>query len=221
MEIRSTLVGIGLCISSLSQAAIVGGSVTGGESLIQGGTFIKLDVPFLESEPDNTVGDNTFQTPHLYGFDEGQNIEISESIRIDIFADDTPDTIPDGTTVASHYIFFDPGPSTTQIGTVTFNSKIFGVITTRSKLRDSDFLLNTGVNYLNPSFRGLESGDSVSILDDFTIGVDWRASSPGDYVRVLTEFSPPISAVPLPASAWLFCSAILGLAGASIRKKIQ
>ena len=45
---------ISLVHTSVS-ATIVSGSVTGGQSLTQGGTFIKLSVPFTESDPDNTV----------------------------------------------------------------------------------------------------------------------------------------------------------------------
>ena len=59
-----------------------------------------------------------------------------------------------------------------------------------SILAVSDFLANTGVHYLNPSARGLEAGDSVSISGPNQITFDTRASSPSDYVRVLTEFSP-------------------------------
>jgi hypothetical protein len=47
-----------------------------------------------------------------------------------------------------------------------------------------------GVNYLNPANRGLEAGDSVTISGPDQILFDTVASSPGDYVRVLTAFSP-------------------------------
>jgi hypothetical protein len=64
---------------------------------------------------------------------------------------------------------FDPGPATEIIGVVEFNSHVLAIITSTENLAASDFLANTGVRYLSPSARGLESGD---------------------YVRVLTEFSP-------------------------------
>ena len=214
---------ISLVHTSVS-ATIVSGSVTGGQSLTQGGTFIKLSVPFTESDPDNTVGDDTFQDPNLYGFDEGQNIDITVDIAVDILADGMggssgSGTLSAGSIVASHYIFFDPDGNTTQEGTVTFDSDIFGIITSTGNLSASDFLINTGVNYLNPALRGLEAGqDTVTITGLRTITVDWYASTPGDYVRVLTDFSPG-AVVPVPAAIWLFGSGLLGLIGIARRKK--
>jgi hypothetical protein len=208
-------------ISCPVSATIVSGTVTGGGSFNQGGTFTKLSVPFTESDPDNTVGQNTFQTPDLYGFDEGQNIDITVDLAVNILADGVgggggAGTVPMGSTVASHYIFFDPLNTTSQVGTVTFDSDVFGIITSRANLAASDFLINTGVTYLNPTNRGLEGGDSVAITGLKTITVDWTASNPGDYIRVLTDFSP--GAVPVPAAVWLFGSGLLGLIGLARRK---
>ena len=160
-------------------ATIVSGAVTGGQSLTQGGTFVKLTVPFTNSDPDNTVGNDTFEDPNLYGFDEGQNIDISVDLAVDILADGMGGSsgsgiVPMGSTVASHYIFFDPAATTggtTQVGTVSFDSDIFGIITSTSNLAASDFLINTGVTYLNPTLRGLESGDSAIRLDEASLPV--------------------------------------------------
>ena len=76
------------------------------------------------------------------------------------------------------------------MGTVDFDSRVVAIITSTDNLAASDFLANTGVHYLNPAARGLETGDSASINGPNQITFDTRASSPGDYVRVLTEFSP-------------------------------
>jgi hypothetical protein len=86
--------------------------------------------------------------------------------------------------VASHYIFFDPGPRLHIIGTVDFDSNVLAIITSTANLAASDFLANTGVNYLNPGARGLEAGDSVTISGPRQILFDTFASSPGDCVRV-------------------------------------
>ena len=115
-----------------------------------------------------------------------------------------------GETVASHYIFFDPDPSTTITGTVNFDSDVIGIITSTGLLAASDFLINTGVTYLNPGLRGLESGDTASISGLQQISINWRASRPGDYIRVLTQFSP--AAVPEPGTIILFGSGLMGLA---------
>ncbi|MGR8929851.1 MAG: VPLPA-CTERM sorting domain-containing protein [Gammaproteobacteria bacterium] len=217
------IVGLTSLLAEPSSATIVSGAVTGGQAFTQGATFVKLSVPFADSTPDNTVGDDTFQNPNLYGFDEDQNIPIASPLAVNILADGNggqsgAGVVPAGSTVASHYVFFDPNATTTQIGTVTFDSDIFGVITSTANLEASDFLVNTGVTYLNPSLRGLEAGDHVTITALRTITVDWSASTPGDYVRVLTDFSPGAT-VPLPAGFWLFGTGIAGLIGFSKRKK--
>lgn len=218
----SSLVTLALTLTLLiplsSQATIVSGLVTSGS-----GTFIKLAPGFTESDPDNTVGNNTFQNTNLYGFDEGQNIAITMDLNVDILADGMggeagAGIINMGSTVASHYIFFDPAGLTSQVGTVTFDSDIIAVITSTPNLQASDTLINTGVTYLNPGLRGLEGGDDVSIIGLDTIEVDWTAGTPGDYVRVLTDFSPG-AVVPVPAAVWLFGSALLGLVGVSKRRQ--
>jgi hypothetical protein len=79
--------------------------------------------------------------------------------------------------VASHYVFFDPGPSQNVIGTVDFDSDVLAIITTTDHLATSDFLANTGVNYLNPGQRGLEPGDSVTISGARQILFDTVANS--------------------------------------------
>ena len=191
-----------LCLTSLLvflaetvSATIVSGEIIAGSTKTGGATFIKLSVPFTVSKPANTVGSNTFNKPHLYGFDEDQNIVIARPLAVDIIADAAAKTIingtlPPGTEVASHYIFFDPRRKSTQVGKVTFDSKVLGVITSMPYLQQSDRLANSGVIYQNPGFRGLEKQDKVVISDPYSITVNWRASSPGDYIRVITESSP-------------------------------
>lgn len=216
-----------VCLTTLlafpASATVISGSVDGGNSFNQGGIFVKLGVPFNNSNPANTVGDDTFQDPNLYGFDEGQNIDITVDLSVDILADGLGSSsgsgiVSMGSTVASHYIFFDPAGNTTQQGSITFDSNIFGIITSTANLAASDFLINTGVNYLNPSLRGLESGDSVTIAGLNSINVDWFAGTPGDYIRVLTDFSPG-AVVPVPAAIWLFGSGLIALVGFARRKR--
>lgn len=192
-----------------AHATITSGSVTSG-----GGSFIKLSLPFTASTPDNTVGNDTFQNLNLYGFDEGQNIVISKALSVDDLANGLgggtgPGTLAKGTVVASHYVFFDPKDMASQKGVVHFDSDVLAVISSTTKLADSDFLIKTGVTYLNPTARGLEAGDFVTITGMQQINVDWAAASPGDYVRVLTAYSPAAPAVPEPET-WAL--AAMGLA---------
>jgi len=184
-----------LVTSSAAHAAIIGGDVTGGTAFADGGTFVKLSVPLANLfGPPDSVGNDNFQSPDLFGFDEDQNISLTTALAVDVGAS----PIPAGTLVASHYIFFDPGPTLEVIGTVNFDSAVLGILTSTATLASTDFLANTGVNYLNPSNRGLEAGDSVTISGPNQILFDTVASSPGDYVRVLTAFSPSAGAVPEP-----------------------
>ena len=118
-------------------ATSIGGSVTGGTALAAGGTFIKLTVPLSNPfGPPNSVGNDTFQSPNLYEFDEDQNILLAAPLTVDVGSS----PIPAGTIVASHYVFFDPGPSQHIIGTVNFDSIILGIITSTNNLAASDFL---------------------------------------------------------------------------------
>ncbi|MDX2038369.1 MAG: hypothetical protein SFX72_17100 [Isosphaeraceae bacterium] len=189
-------------IACEANASIVGGAVTGGSAHSAGGTFKLLTVPLANPfGPANSVGQNNFQSVDLYGFDEKQSVVLPVDQVVDVGAS----PIPGGTVVASHYVFFDPAGSNRLIGSVTFGTKILGILTSRSNLDATDGLVNPGVNYLDPNARGLESNDSVTILDDFTIAWDTTAASPGDYVRVFTV--APVSAVPEPAS---IVSAIFG-----------
>ena len=57
---------------------------------------------------------------------------------------------------------------------------------------------------MSPGLRGLEGGDSVTITALKRIDINWAASTPGDYIRVLTAFSPAAAVIPEPASLALF-----------------
>jgi hypothetical protein len=196
-----------LALSLPAAATITSGTVTGGTAQTAGGTFVKLTVPLSNPfGPPDSVGDDNFQSPNLYGFDEDQNILLTAPLVVDVGSS----PIPAGTTVASHYVFFDPGPTLHVIGTVDFDAPILGIITTTTDLAASDFLANTGVDYLNPGARGLEAGDSVTISGPDQILFDTFASSPGDYVRVLTAFSPT-AAVPEPDASALMAGGLLSI----------
>jgi hypothetical protein len=194
-----------LTISVPVYATIIDGNVTGGTAQTAGGVFVKLTAPLsnLFGAPDS-VGNDNFQSPDLFAFDEDQNILLSAPLTVDVGTS----PIPAGTIVASHYVFFDPGPSQHIIGTVDFDSDVLAIITSTANLAASDFLANTGVNYLNPANRGLEAGDSVTISGPQQILFDTVASSPGDYVRVLTAFSPAAAATPEPGNIVLLGSGL-------------
>ena len=105
------------------------------------------------------MGNDNFQSPNLFAFDEDQNLVLTAPLIVNVGTS----PIPAGTIVASHYVFFDPGPTQHIVGAVDFDADILGIITSTVDLAASDFLADTGVNYLNPGLRGLEAGDSVTI----------------------------------------------------------
>lgn len=199
--------GLPLVWASAVSAFTLSGTVSGGDALAQGGSFIKLDLPFqpILGDP-NTVGDDNFQAPNLYVFDEDQNIFLTEDLQVDV-----GDAIPSGSTVASHYIFFDPATPTSLTGTVSFDSEVLGIITSTDTLFSSDFLANTGVTYLNPLARGLEPNDSVTISGPNQITLAVTANTPGDYVRVITAFSPTAESQSTPEPGGLLGLLLVGL----------
>lgn len=213
-------------ISASVNATIIGGSITGGAALGGGGAFVILTPPLGNPYGlPNSVGNNTFQDPNLYGFNEEQNITITSTLLTDVGI-----TLTSGMTVASHYIFFDPEGSTSVIGTVDFDSEVLAIMTSTVNLANTDFLANTGVNYLNPALRGLELGDSIWISGTNQISLEWVASTPGDYVRVLTDWSPggetdlsPGGEVPVPepSTIALMSIGLVGLLGGAAKRKLK
>jgi hypothetical protein len=181
--------------SSGARATIIGGAVTGGNSLTAKGVFKKLTPPLSNPHgATNSVGNDTFNDPNLYGFDENQNFIGAAPLHVDVSRNGLPGVIPARTEVASHYVFFDPVNTPHQIGYVDFDGEILAIITSRFNLISSDFLARTSVNYLSPTKRGLEADTDSARIDPNhpnRLLVNWAASSPGDYIRVLTVHSPP------------------------------
>lgn len=177
-----------------AQAAILGGAVTGGTA---GGVFVQLN-----PAPGFTVGNNNQQSPNLFAFNEVQNLTLAAAIG----------AIPAGTKVNSHYVFFDPQPNRSVIGGVTFDGAILAVYSSTAQLLATDALFGRpGVTYLNPAARGLEAGDTFGVVGN-VLSVRWTASTPGDYVRVIT-----LAAVPEP-QAWAMLLLGFFATGSALRR---
>ena len=196
---------IGMGTTPFASATIIGGSVTGGSAKDQGASFYNLG----DSPAGLVIGNNTIQNPNLYGFNEDQNIILPSDLALDI----DPISISTGLEVASHYIFFDPAGDATITGWVDFDSDILGIITQTTNLAASDYLMNNDVTYLNPGLRGLENNQDLVWIDPLLsnrLSVSFRASSPGDYIRVITKRSPTAE-IPEPATFFLISLGLLGI----------
>ena len=147
------------------------------------GKFVKLD-----PSKSFSVGNDTFDDPNLYAFDEDQNILLEEAIQVDVGGEDG--VIPANTVVASHYVFFD-SLNGIHVGYVDFDAPVLGVAAYQDTMAATDFLANTAVDYISTDLRGLEPGEVVWVdpEDPFRLWVYWAGSSPGDYVRVFTAKS--------------------------------
>lgn len=205
-----------------AHATIISGTVVDrdgpstGDAFEDGGTFVKLTLPFNPPNGTmNTVRNDTFQTPNFYGFDEEQNVSFSSGINVNLLTSTNsagilqPSDVADSI-VASHYLFFDPDGSTELEGTVEFDSDILAISWSTDNLNNSHFL----ANITNPKpvvdGHGLESPDSVELRSPRELRFRARASSPGDYFRVLTEFSPS-AMVPVPGTGGLLLAGLAAL----------
>jgi len=168
--------GINVCAAGTET---VTGTITGGDSLAEGGQFKQI------CDPIGDVGSDNFQSPDLFAFEEQQNVLLDA----DLFLDDTA-FIAAGETVSSYYVVFDPGPNTRVEATVDFPDAIIGIIRDRIELQDSAFLGDASANYLAPNLLGLESGDTASFSGN-QLTIDVRASTPGDSIRVLLGSASP------------------------------
>lgn len=191
--------GIGLAAVLLAAAGWAGsaeGAVVGGNATSTGDSFVFL------SPPTNVGNDNFQNNSALFAFDERQSAILNSPLTVNITPGGGSGTIPAGTAVSSHYVFVDPDTTQTITGTVDFSDDILGIITEESDLDDSAFLGATATNYLSPGLLGLESTDTVSIssTDPQQVEVDFTASSPGDYVRVITVPEPASLALLLPGA---------------------
>jgi hypothetical protein len=167
----------------------------------------------------------------LLAWDENQNVTLTQNLYVDRVFDNTASFvgqdsngyyIVSGTVVSSHYVQWDPLDRRRGRVQATINtdSQIFAFLTSDQNLFDSDDALGlSGVDYNNFTLRGLESGDLINFNGN-SVDIDWTASSPGDWTRMITAFSPAaVSAVPVPAAVFMFAPALLGFLG--FRRKLK
>jgi hypothetical protein len=160
-------------------------------------------------DPPTVLGPNPMDSDVVYAFYEQQNVVLDQALRVD------GGWIELGTRVSSHYVLYDPSQRTRRSITITFDSPILGVMSSHKRLRRSDWIGAEGVEYRRFRHRWYEWRDAYRIsADGYSITLRLRASSPGDYLRVVTAgrtVTPPPPppppeppAVPEPGAALLF-----------------
>lgn len=198
-----------LCLSSQAQAALV--SVSGGNGQIIPAVSIQEDTPT-----------NT----HQQGFNEKQSVVLANDITVDA------GTIAAGTTVDSHIIFLNTLHNLwmKDKNTWEFDGEVLGVMSNKSGslLKATNDIFAAFDDYftvgktLTFNAAGLEQNNINGNNDGYLaygamLDLQMVVTEPGDWIRVITASN--LSAVPVPAAAFLFAPALLGLMG--LRRKAK
>ncbi len=222
-------------------AAMLAAATTAHATLVDLGACTGANACVIASDLSD-IPDPVARNPNdgvLLAWDEVQNVTLTEDLRVDRVFDPDADfvgragddfVLRAGTIVSSHYLQWDPGNGSARRveTTVSLDSQIFAFITADRNLFASDVLGLPGIDYNDFGLRGLEAGDTT-IFDGPDVEIGWTASSPGDWTRLITAFSPggapdptpdPVtpSPIPVPASLPLLAGA-LALAGAAFGRR--
>lgn len=184
----------------------------------------------VTTDPPNPISEDP-NNGVLLAWNEVQNFELTQDLRVDRVFDPNASfveaisggdfLIKAGTIVSSHYLQWDPGNgSDARVSTtIALDSQVFAFITADNNLFNSDFLGLPGLDYADFGLRGLETGDTT-VFNGTDVDISWSASSPGDWTRLITAFSPGgVTTVPLPAAAPLLVLGIAALGLARVRKR--
>ncbi|MEM7466409.1 MAG: hypothetical protein AAF387_05930 [Pseudomonadota bacterium] len=163
---------------------------------ITGGDAFGTGAPDLNPDPNQVFSANVFDDDDLHGFDEQQNLDLSENLELDdIQPGATSHVLGVGSTVSSHVIVFDPLAPTSAtrslIGFVEFDQPILGVYTTNAGLNGSAPILGLPAFSYNVTNGKLEGSDSYTISGN-RLDIEINAASPGDYIRVVTGTMPTL-----------------------------
>ncbi len=178
------------CVLTFIAACAVGASCAHGET-VTGAT--PLD-PSLHDRLHANMLDDASAVYWLSEF-EGQ-------LRQDLMIDDG--VVRADTKVMVLQFYWDPETPSVFRGSLLFDFDILGLITSSEMLAATDELVgDPSMVYESFTYRGLEGRDRTTIVGRRTLELDLRASSPGDFFRV-------VLATPTPGTA------AMGLLGAAM-----
>lgn len=184
--------------SGAVNAAIIGGSAS----------FEKLTTTDIGAS--QVLGNGFQNNTKLFGFDEQAVFSVDAALS-------GLTGLGVGTQVASHFVFFDPINTRNNTESVLFSQNILAVLFTKATLNATDAALGlAGINYYTGNLRGEEARDSHVVAGN-QLTVDWRASSPGDGIRVITGIDRPTN-VPEPA-AFMAAMAVFGVCGLQFARR--
>jgi len=198
--------------------SVMAGQANGDLTGVSGDKSTSGTAPAIISAPTDALDDFVTNTG-MQGFNEAQGVVTTVAHLID-----GGGSIPIGTLVDSHMIFLNSLglDAINHSGVVwTFDNPIIGVMSDiNGQLEaDSTFWLGAGsTNYTvgddgqAPPFlyRGMEGGDSYTLLTANTLKVRMGVTEPGDWIRVVTV-------VPVPGAVLLGMIG-LSVAGVKLRK---
>ncbi|GGE16765.1 hypothetical protein GCM10011529_23990 [Polymorphobacter glacialis] len=199
-------------IAAPASSAIVLGTLSGGNLFTRGGAFVLTDAAITP-----VVGTNAVNTFNVYGLNE-QRVTLASNLIIaanPIPPGTVPVTISAGTTVESHLVFVDPAVGVNNNianGTVTFSSRILGVVWRTAQLSATNALFGadgvtyTSLNGLEPSFLDAVTFSGKTLTYNFS-----TTPSSSDFIRVIT-------AVPEPQT-WAMLVMGFGLVGLATRRR--
>ncbi len=141
----------------------------------------------------------------LLAWNEKQNVTLNSDLKVDRVYNASVSfvkkishgfIIKKGTVVSSHYVQWDSSSGDPSSGhksvqaTINADSQIFAFITDDQKLFNSDNILGlSGIDYNDFKNRSLEPKDNTN-FNGQSVEIDWQASSPGDWTRMITAYSP-------------------------------
>ena len=198
-------------------------------------TAVTGDIQVISAPASVSLGELQSDTT-IFGFNEAQSYTLTSDLFINgsgagLHLGSGPgntatDFIASGTKLNSYLFHVEPVNTdiTRFTGTVSFDSNILGIIFETNELNLSDTMLGaTGTSYFSGNFRGFEgsgSGPCIGLYDCATISANLReitldlgTSTQLDQIRIIT------SPVPLPATVFLFGTALSGLMGFRFRTK--